>query len=135
MVETFSRAGGYILGFRVDPDERLEAMFKEAQSFLKVFTANPIFGVDFTVESAEASGAAGSVLPVPKIEEDVDIVEDQEDVHALAAYFVEGNGEGDVQAGDEIGSGQVNVQFDSKLGLAIEGLANDVTIESLWRVV
>lgn len=135
VVETFTRAGGYILGFRVDPDDRLEALHKEALSLLRVFTANPIFGVDFTVESPESSGAAGTVLPVAKVEEDVDIVEDQEDVHALAAYFVEGTGEGDVQAGDEIGSGQANVQYDGKLGLAVEGMASDVTLDSLWRVV
>jgi hypothetical protein len=36
------------LGFRVDPEEKLEATCKEIQSFHAAYLANPIFGVQFS---------------------------------------------------------------------------------------
>lgn len=50
VIETTARSGGYVLGFRVDPAERLADVMKEITSLHRVFSVNPIFGVDFVVE-------------------------------------------------------------------------------------
>ena len=55
MLETFAKAGGYILGFRVDPQDKINQVFQELQSFFQVYSAGPLFGVDFAVE-AETPG-------------------------------------------------------------------------------
>jgi Bardet-Biedl syndrome 5 protein len=36
VVETFARSGGYILGFRIDPKEKLEEVYKEILSLHQV---------------------------------------------------------------------------------------------------
>jgi Bardet-Biedl syndrome 5 protein len=51
VLETFAKSGGYVLGFRIDPHEKLEAVLKEIKSFHNLFSKSPIFGVEFTVEA------------------------------------------------------------------------------------
>ena len=53
VVETSQRCGGYILGFRVDPAEQLQAVFQEVQSLHTVFSNTPIFGVDYAAEEKQ----------------------------------------------------------------------------------
>jgi Bardet-Biedl syndrome 5 protein len=60
VLDTFAKSGGYVLGFRIDPIEKLEAVMKEMKSFHSLFSRSPIFGVDFTVE-AEAPTTAVSI--------------------------------------------------------------------------
>ena len=45
VVQTLDTAGGYVLGFRVDPQDKLPDIFKEIDSFFAVYRAAPIFGV------------------------------------------------------------------------------------------
>jgi Bardet-Biedl syndrome 5 protein len=113
-------------GFRIDPVERLDDVLKEATKLHSVFSTTPIFGVDFNFENEAPSIQE---LLQPRVEEDTELVEDQEDVHALAAYYVEGHGDDDEATKHE------SIQFDTRLGLAVEGMQEGVTIESLWRVV
>ena len=124
VVETFARSGGYILGFRIDPKEKLDEAFKEVQSLHQVFATSPIFGVEFSVEAETPSI---SQLLQPRIEEDVEITEDMQDTHAVAAYYAEGVGGEDANTSD--------IQFDTRLGLAIESVQGGLTLDSLWRVV
>eukprot|EP01041_Mallomonas_annulata_P010263 gene10263-21412_t len=123
VVETFARAGGYILGFRIDPQDRLGAVLKEVRNLHQVFSTSPIFGVDYTVES---ESPAITELLQPRIEEDVELIEDQEDSHAVAAYFVEGADEDDSQQ---------DIVFDTRLGLAIEAMQEGLSLDLLWKVV
>ena len=44
------QAGGYVLGFRIDPVEKLNEVMKEIHSLYRVYSANPIFGVQYQVE-------------------------------------------------------------------------------------
>lgn len=119
VVHTTHRSGGYILGFRVDPAEKLKEVFTEIEGLHKVFSANPIFGVDFSVE--ERAGSLSSVS-VPRETDDVEIVNDGE---AFKAYYAFGGEPGEKR----------EVVFCPELGLAIEKLPEGVTIEQLWNIV
>lgn len=60
MVETFVQkksgsSGEFILGFRIDPVERLDSVTKELLAIHKVFSVSPIFGVEYNVESETPS--------------------------------------------------------------------------------
>ena len=39
-----------MLGFKIDPEEKLKDCFKEINSLYKIFSSSPIFGVDFELE-------------------------------------------------------------------------------------
>lgn len=114
-----------IIGFRIDPVERLEETTQEIQKLHQLFSSSPIFGVDFTLESEAPSIAQ---LLQARVEEDTDLIEESEDVHALAAYYAEGT------AGEDDSKFEA-VQFDATVGLAVEGMQEGVTLESLWRVI
>ena len=60
VVETFVQkkhgaTGEFILGFRIDPVEKLEAVTKELLAVHKVFSVSPIFGVEYKIESETPS--------------------------------------------------------------------------------
>lgn len=44
------QSGGYVLGFKIDPVEKLQEAVKEINSLHRVYSANPIFGVDYEME-------------------------------------------------------------------------------------
>ena len=54
VVETSQRCGGYILGFRVDPQDQLQSVFQEVQSLHQIFSKTPMCGVDFSTEDKAA---------------------------------------------------------------------------------
>ena len=44
------KGGNYVLGFKIDPEEKLKDTLKEINSLYKVFSGSPIFGIDFELE-------------------------------------------------------------------------------------
>lgn len=65
------------------------------------------------------------------MEEDVDLLDDEEqdDVNAVAAYYVEAGSDANKDNKFD------NIQYDERLGLAVETLHEGVTIEQLWKVI
>ena len=125
VLETFAKSGGYILGFRVDPQERINDVFQEIQSLYQIYSVGPNFGVDF---SLEAETPSIDQLLQTKVNEDLELLDDQaDDSHAIAAYYSE-------TAPDEENRYDT-IQYDQRLGLAIEALVEGTSIEQLWRVV
>ena len=61
VVETSSESGGFVLGFRIDPYEKLADVYKEIKTLHEVFTSNPLFGVKYTVEEKTESIAERTV--------------------------------------------------------------------------
>merc|ERR1719411_2324679 len=53
VIETTQLSGSYVLGFRVDPEDKLQAVRDEIASLWKVYAKNPIFGIHFDVKSKE----------------------------------------------------------------------------------
>ena len=102
-------------------------MYKELINLHQVYATTPNFGVEFSVE-AEAPSI--QQLMAPRIEEDVEIVDENQDSHAMAAYYAEGS-EG-MQEGD---APHQNIVYDSRVGLAVEGMLPGMSLDSLWRVM
>lgn len=125
-----------MLGFRIDPLEKLDEVVKELKNLHEIFSKSPIFGVEFTIESADATtGGADSAegkdgqekTPyIRTVDEDVELTDDYEDTHVVAAYYAEGT-----EARDEYEP----ILFDNSIGLAVERMQEGLTLESLWRVV
>ena len=96
------------LGFRIDPVESLQELYKEISSLHQVFSVNPIFGIDYTVEDPPEEHMK---RPLPRTEEDVEIIEGDEAGDSFAAYFADSSKETDREP-----------VFNEELGLAVEAL-------------
>lgn len=120
VIETTARSGGYVLGFRIDPTDRLHAVAKEIQSLHSIYATKPNFGVKFTIEE---KAAPLEMLKVARVADDVEIVGEDDAGDAFAAYVADAAKEADRPP-----------VFSPELGLAIEALPKDYTIEALWKV-
>lgn len=122
LVETSRESGGYILGFRVDPEERLRELHSEITSLFKVFGANPIFGVDFSIEEAQPDLEQ---LKIQRRQDDVEIVaEESSAADVFASYYAATNKNKDREP-----------VYNEQLGLAVECLPEGLTISQLWNII
>ncbi|KAK3282283.1 Bardet-Biedl syndrome 5 protein [Cymbomonas tetramitiformis] len=122
VIETTPRSGGYILGFRVDPQERMRDIYKEIHSLWQVFSVNPIFGVDYTMEDRPQPLSS---VTVQRTTDDVEVLDQEEDnSDVFAAYYADGTKNTDREA-----------VFHPDLGLAIENLREGISLEQLWSVL
>lgn len=60
VIESSESSGGYVLGFRVDPPEKLEQVRKELSSLLLLYSETPIFGVEYVRSNAPAMKTRGA---------------------------------------------------------------------------
>lgn len=121
VLETSQQSGGYVLGFRVDPGEKLQEAAKEIQSLQKVYSASPIFGVEFETEEKPQTVDEVTIDPV---QDDIEIVSEGEGTDAFAAYFADGDKSSDREP-----------IYSEQLGLAVEKLKDGFTLQGLWEVV
>uniref|UniRef100_A0A8C0XAL9 Bardet-Biedl syndrome 5 protein homolog n=1 Tax=Castor canadensis TaxID=51338 RepID=A0A8C0XAL9_CASCN len=113
-------SGGYVLGFKIDPVEKLQESVKEINSLHKVYSASPIFGVNYEMEEKPQPLEA---LTVEQIQDDVEI-DSNDHTDAFVAYFADGNKQQDREP-----------VFSEELGLAIEKLKDGFTLRGLWEVM
>ena len=135
VVTTTQRSGGYVLGFRVESHEKLEAVLREVEALHRVFRKNPIFGVAFdkkangkgdeAARSADGIGDDRRAFP----EDDVEIVDGGESGADLVAKYY-----ADVDGNDGADRASLEPVFDESLGLAIEPLPPGATAATLWNV-
>ncbi|RYE83664.1 MAG: Bardet-Biedl syndrome 5 protein, partial [Methanosarcinales archaeon] len=124
VLETSDRSGNYMLGFRVDPADALDAVHKEVVALRATALASPVFGVEFTLEEKPETLEA---LRVARVFDDGEGVIAGADaagagtVDAFAAYFADSNKDTERP-----------LAFHRDLGLAIETPLEGITLEKLW---
>lgn len=120
MITCTEISGGYILGFRIDPEEKLAVISKELMSVFTVYAASPIYGVQYDL------GSGKDVEQIKNFIEDSDDVEEPrgEMSNVLTAYLAD---EGHLK--------DRPLAFSSELGLAIESLKEGFTLNQLWEVL
>lgn len=121
VIETSLESGGYVLGFRIDPVEKLKEVHKEITSLYKVYSSTPIFGVNFVIENRVTQSSPKEDEPVLD-ESEIEPSDTKSD--AFTAYFADGGHQVD---GEPV--------FSPELGLAIEKLKDGFTLASLWQVI
>ena len=98
VIESSEMSGGYVLGFRIDPQEKLKEVYKEIQSLHKTYSSTPIFGVDYTKsEESKIKESEEHEIPTPiQAMDEIDEIDtshpDSTDV--FAAYLADGGMEG-----------------------------------------
>lgn len=150
VLETSTYAGSFVLGFRVEPAERLGTLYQEIASLWKSWTAKPILGIRVSFNDADGDddGAAAAAFNSEGGDSDTamssgggktengarrhggtrameTVVIDQAPGDAFAAYYAD--------------EGQKAVDrkpvFDPSIGLAVEKLRKGITLKELWSVV
>lgn len=51
VIQTGQNAGNYVLGFRIDPQEKLHEVYKELSSLYTVYSQTPVFGVNYDLRA------------------------------------------------------------------------------------
>lgn len=114
-------SGSYILGFRVDPEEKLKTLYKELTSLHSVYKSNPIFGVEYKWCSSKPPDASNTNI----VQDVVEIEEPKcEMSNTLLAYLA-----------DEGHSKDRPPMYSLDLGLAIETVKDGFTLQKLWEVI
>ena len=119
-----SRSSGreFVLGFRVDPMEKFNLLFKEVSSLHQLFSSNPMFGVEYQSEEKQSSLEQ---LTVPKTIESVKYIGNKDTSDPLAPYFADSS----ERVTDN------GIYFNDELGLACEVLKDGLTVKKLWQCI
>jgi len=137
VVTTSKRSGEYVLGFKVDDEEKLNDVFKEVEALHRVFTTNPVFGVDVGEvrgsardDALQRNDSSRSNVNTEE-DDDVEIIDSRESgTDLMRKYYAE------IAAGsDGYDVSTLEPVFDETLGLAIEPLPQGATTTGLWNIV
>jgi Bardet-Biedl syndrome 5 protein len=50
MIKFNAKGGSYVLGFKIDPEEKLKETYKEINSLFQIYSNSPLFGVEFELD-------------------------------------------------------------------------------------
>ncbi|XP_077556157.1 Bardet-Biedl syndrome 5 protein isoform X3 [Haemaphysalis longicornis] len=124
VIETTDRSGGYVLGFKLDPLDRLQLVYKELSSLLKVHKAKPIMGVRVFLEKQAKEEMVPQDTGPELLDEPEVNTADGTHYDAFAAYLA-----------DEAHDRDREVVLSPELNLAVEKLPEGFTLASLWEVL
>lgn len=121
MIHSTELSGNFVLGFRIDPEEKLKILYKELTSLHEVYSNNPIYGIEYNWfnNTHNQNQFSNTII------EDADILEEPtgEITNVLTAYLADG------QKTDR------PPIYCAELGLAVESLKDGYTLNKLWEVI
>lgn len=132
VIQTAETGGGYVLGFRIDPSERLTEIFKELISLHTVYTENPNFGIVYdSPDLRKRSNSEASRRKDFRVEEFQEIDERQErEINSkLNTYLAEGS----LRVGEE--KPPREPVYCKELGFAMERIRDGYKLKDLWDVL
>jgi|TARA_B110000977_G_scaffold40006_2_gene53775 Bardet-Biedl syndrome 5 protein len=121
----------------VDDEKKLNDVFKEVEALHRVFTTNPVFGVDVGEvrgsardDALQRNDSSRSNVNTEE-DDDVEIIDSRESgTDLMRKYYAE------IAAGsDGYDVSTLEPVFDETLGLAIEPLPQGATTTGLWNIV
>ena len=127
MIESSELSGGYVLGFRIDPADRLEGIYKEISSLHKTYSESPIFGVEYSRSMKNTDDTSRPLNPILALDS-FDEIDDTavEGSDAFTAYLADGGLQNEESR---------PIVFSPELGICIEQVKEGFSLESLWQVL
>ncbi|XP_050293755.1 Bardet-Biedl syndrome 5 protein homolog [Anthonomus grandis grandis] len=121
VVKSTERSGNFVLGFKVDPEEKLTTLYKELTSLHTVYLNNPLYGVEY-----KWNLKSNDVEQKSDLLEDLEVIEDPKNEigNTLTAYLA-----------DEGHKKDRKPVYCKELGLAIESIKEGYTLKKLWEVI
>ncbi|KAH8359082.1 hypothetical protein KR093_004231 [Drosophila rubida] len=136
VIETAETGGGYVLGFRIDPVERLNELFKELCSLHTIYTEQPNFGISYDPQDARQRVAAAAEEAAQatqfKIDDyqEMDERQEREINTKLNNYLADGCL--GVLANEQTTREPV---YCKELGFAMEPIPDGYKLQDLWHVL
>ncbi|GAB6030767.1 Bardet-Biedl syndrome 5 protein [Chamberlinius hualienensis] len=124
VIETSEQSGGYLLGFRIDPEEKLKSTYREIDSLYNVYSNSPVFGVNYTLREKPSLPSQLQQMNNGNVNDDVEIDNTYSKSDVFSVYLTE-----------EQRNKEREPVFCQELGLAIEKLQEGITLSSLWEVL
>jgi len=151
VLQTFSRTGGYLLGFRIDPLDFLKKTAKEIKCYWRVANQKPNFGIislegneeyseSLKVSAPEYSKPKPSIFVLPEVENQNIIINDDYEID-FSLRDGDSNNEsrinGDCYAelSKTLNVNDNCIALDPDLGLAIERLPEGKNAFGLWKLI
>ena len=137
VLNSSEQSGSYVLGFRIDPAEKLHKVHKELSSLHKLHSSNPNFGVQYVKQVKRLRLEYLDIILnfQDAVKEEMNIDDDTiDDINeidkssygardAFAAYLAEEKHK------------DREIVFCKELGVAMEKIKDGFTLESLWSVL
>ncbi|XP_026500232.1 Bardet-Biedl syndrome 5 protein homolog [Vanessa tameamea] len=113
-------SGGYVLGFRADPKEKLRPLLTELQTLHQAYTERPVFGVEMNWGTEVAK-------PSHDFIEELEEIGEPRGEMGPSLYLAS-------QQAHSREDSEIQPVYNSYLGLAIEPLKDGFTLKSLFEV-
>ena len=119
VLDVHRAGGGFVLGFRLDPKEKLKQLYNELGSLWTAYSSRPNLGVklDMTAEAEQLQ------LPQFQNDDDIEILQTIDNQDAFVAYYA-----------DDYKGDNMKPEYNKTLGLAMEPLKEGYTIDQLWDI-
>ncbi|KAH8307615.1 hypothetical protein KR044_005697 [Drosophila immigrans] len=136
VVQTAETGGGYVLGFRIDPVERLNVLFKELCSLHTIYTEQPNFGINYNKQDARqrVASAAEETAQTPQFKiddyQEMDERQEREINTKLNNYLADGCL--GVWTNDQTIRQPI---YCKELGFAMERIPDGYKLQDLWHVL
>ena len=88
VIESSKNSGGYVLGFKIDPEDKLTDVLKQLLAFYETYYKKPQLGVEYILENSK-SGVGDVTKALENLVDDVEIETGNQDT--LAAYYNAGD--------------------------------------------
>lgn len=116
--------GGYVLGFRIDPNERLSEIYRELTSLYTVYTENPVFGVVYN-----RSQKMTTPLDVPDVGKIEELDENQlKEINHHFSMYVE-------RSSTDPAMDKPTPVYATELGFAVEKPRDGLKLKDLFQVI
>lgn len=127
-----------MLGFRIDPVERLNELFKELCSLHTIYTEQPNFGIQYNPQDARqrlaaAAEEAAALAAQFKIEDYQELDERQErEINTKLNNYLAADSLGVLASDNKLSHEPV---YCKELGFAMEPIPEGYSLQDLWNVL
>ncbi|KAH8418455.1 hypothetical protein KR009_004364 [Drosophila setifemur] len=140
VIQTSETGGGYVLGFRIDPAERLNELYKELCSLHVIYGEHPNFGIQYNAQDARQclEDAAEEAVQASQFNiENFDELDDRQEREIntkLNSYLAEGC-LGKTAATRAFNQNEGEPAYSKELGFAMERIRDGYKLQDLWNVM
>ena len=138
VLESSETSGGYVLGFRIDPPDRLQKVYNALTNLFNVHKKKPDYGVEKLLareqreilEKQPRDGSAADTSAAKSASSEEEFVEEVQNVNpdVIASYLTDDETKATTKE-------KGRLVYSPEFGLTIEAVKEGFTLDELWNLV